>query len=116
LFLTVVIPGNKISFPVAIVLIMPFMGIISFSDSLLILVSLTGVVYLVISYFTSIDTNKGKILTIICLLIFWSFLFFYTDNFIKYIEPKSFTTLLLFVLASAGCLFVTVRNLVRKSR
>lgn len=108
-FLLIIIPGDKLSFPVGLMLIIPFLGIASFNDILLVILPLAAVIYSIITI--KRQSPKDLKINILTLIIFYAFLLFFTKNFIQYSNPLSLSTLILFLTISLTNLIQTIKKL-----
>ncbi|MCX6206022.1 MAG: hypothetical protein NTZ19_07205 [Bacteroidetes bacterium] len=110
-FLTVIIPGDKLDFPVGLILLLSIYSIPPLSNLALAILPIIAILYLIISGIDSPDTKKEKIYTISSILIFWGFLLYCIIDSIKYISGETLVTLLLFVSVSLSLLIRLKREL-----
>jgi hypothetical protein len=109
-FITVIIPGPKLSFPVGLVLILLSTDQSPILSILLTYLSLTAITYTIISLFKN-PTQLSHKLNIISLIILYAFLLQFTKDFIKYYGTESLSTLILFLAISLTNLIQTIKKI-----
>ena len=109
-FLTVIIPGDKLAFPVGLIIIMSVLGIAALEDFIIGLSLLITIAFAIVSIAKGIKPIDTK-LNLLILLIFWAYLLQFTKQFIKYYDPISLSTLFIFQLFSTINLVKTIKQL-----
>ncbi len=114
-FLTVIIPGDKLSFPVGIALILPFLGITPAVGILLAVLPLIAITLICVTLFHRKPDPEDALVTLISVIVFWAYLLFFIKNFLAYSSSNTYLTLGAFIILSAAC-FTRNLNLFRKLR
>ena len=108
-FLTIIIPGDKLAFPVGLIIIMSVLGISSLQDLII------GLSLLITIAFAIVSIAKGKKLdhklNLLIILIFWAYLLQFTKQFIQHYNPISLSTLIIFLLFSTINLVKTIKKI-----
>lgn len=109
-FLTVIIPGDKLAFPVGLIIIMSELGIASLQDLIIGLSLLITIAFAIVSIAKRIKPIDPK-LNLLIIFIFWAYLLQFTKQFIQYYDPISLSTLFIFLLFSTINLVKTIKQL-----
>lgn len=108
-FVFILVPGEKLSMPVGLLLVIPFLGISSSIDILLMILPLTGVLYMLFSYIINIRSKSDDTLVSISLSFFWGLLLCCTTEFIRYSNTTSLLSLLIFLCFSILFILLKIR-------
>jgi hypothetical protein len=110
-FLTVIIPGPKLAFPVGLIIIMSVLGIASLQDLIIGLSLLITIAFAIVSIAKGIKPQIDHKLNLLIILIFWAYLLQFTKQFIQYYDPISLSTLFIFLLFSTINLVKTIKKI-----
>ncbi len=110
-FLTIIIPGDKLAFPVGLIIIMSVLGISSLQDLIIGLSLLITIAFAIVSIAKGIKPQIDLKLNLLIILIFWAYLLQFTKQFIQYYDPISLSTLIIFLLFSTINLVKTIKQL-----
>jgi hypothetical protein len=110
-FLLVIIPGDKLAFPIGLIICMSVLGIAALEDFIIGLSLLITIAFAIVSIAKGIKPNLDLKLNLLIILIFWAYLLQYTKQFIQYYDPISLSTLFIFLLISTINLVKTIKKL-----
>lgn len=110
-FLTVIIPGDKLAFPVGLIIIMSVLGIAELQDLIIGLSLLITIAFAIVSIAKGIKPQIDLKLNLLIILIFWAYLLQLIKQFIQYYDPISLSTLIIFLLFSTINLVKTIKKI-----
>jgi hypothetical protein len=109
-FLTIIIPGDKLAFPVGLIICMSVLGIAALEDFITGLSLLITIAFAIVSIAKGIKKLDLK-LNLLIILIFWAYLLQFTKQFIQHYDPISLSTLFIFLLFSTINLVKTIKKI-----
>ncbi|MBB6003678.1 putative Tic20 family protein [Arcicella rosea] len=112
--LLLIIPGDKISFPVFLIILLSFTG--GFLQILFSLFSITSIIYLIYSTYSKFNNKADSIVTITIILISFLLLLTQYNTLYYYGDIAVFISIFLFLAFSILTLYYSINKLINRGK